>query len=124
MAKEINSNKLILIPKIEKYIEYMISIIIKLPRTEKFNIGNEYKTSMYEMLENVLYISKLNDRVKCLEILNKIDAKLNVQRILLRIMYKNRWIDRKRFNIVIEQIYEIGKIIGGLIKYYAKDNKK
>ena len=36
-------NKLQLIPKIEKYIEYILQIILKLPRTEKFSIGNEYK---------------------------------------------------------------------------------
>ena len=41
--------KLVLIPKAEKYIEYIIELIIKLPRTEKFSIGNEYKESMYKM---------------------------------------------------------------------------
>ena len=46
----IEENKLQLIPKSEKYIEYILQIIIKLPRTEKFNIGNEYKQSMYKML--------------------------------------------------------------------------
>ena len=33
-------------------------------------------------------------------------------------------IDEKRFKVAMEQIYEIGKILGGLIKYYAKDSKK
>ena len=69
-----NQNKLQLIPKIERYIEYMLQVIIKLPRTEKFSIGTEYKTSMYKMLENTMYISKLNNKLQCLEIINKIDA--------------------------------------------------
>ena len=51
--------ELILIPKYEKYMEYMIQVILKMPRTEKFNIGNEFKMIMYKMLENILYISKL-----------------------------------------------------------------
>jgi len=119
-----NKDELILIPKFEKYMQYMIEVIIKMPRTEKFNIGNEFKTIMYKMLENILYISKLSDKRECLEIINKIDAGLNTQRIFLRIMCKNKWIDNKKFNIVMEQIYEMGKIIGGLIKYYAKDLKK
>ena len=123
MNKE-TENKLVLIPKMERYIEYMINLIIKLPRTEKFSIGTEYKTSMYKMLENILYISKINDKKQCLEIVNKIDSELNTQRIFLRIICKNKWIDNKKFNIVMEQIYEMGKIIGGLIKYYAKDIKK
>jgi len=33
-------NKLILIPKTEKYIEYILQVILKLPRTEKFSIRN------------------------------------------------------------------------------------
>ncbi len=49
---------------------------------------------------------------------------LNTQRIYLRIMKKNRWIDEHKFKIAMEQIYEIGKILGGIIKYYAKNNSK
>ena len=123
MVKD-KENKLILIPKRERYIEYMLNVIIKLPRTEKFSIGNEYKTSMYKMLKNILYISKISDKPKCLQIVNSIDAELNVQRIFLRIMQKNRWIDNKKFDVSMQMIYEMGKIIGGLVKYYAKNSKE
>ena len=115
--------ELMLIPKSEKYIQYMIETIMKLPRTEKYSIGNEYKKSMYKMLENILILSKISDTER-LNYINKIDAQLNAQRILLRIMYKNKWIDQKKFNYIIEMIYELGKIIGGLLKYYGKNNKK
>lgn len=56
--------------------------------------------------------------------LNKIDVRLNCQRIYLRIMVKNKWIDEKKFQIAISKITEIGRILGGLIKYYAKNNKE
>lgn len=118
---------LILIPKIEKYIKYMLNVILKLPRTEKFNIGNEYKVSMYTMLSDAIYINKIgnNTEIKSkLEYLNKIDAELVLERIYLRLMFENKWIDEKKFKVAIELIYEIGKILGGLIKYYAKNNKK
>lgn len=118
---------LILIPKIEKYIKYMLNIILKLPRTEKFNIGNEYKVSMYTMLSNAIYINKIGNNAEIkskLEYLNKIDAELVLERIYLRLMFENKWIDEKKFKVAIELIYEIGKILGGLIKYYAKNNKK
>ena len=121
MNKKLEENKLILIPKSEKYIEYMLNVILKIPRTEKFNIGNEYKTSMYRMLTNAIYINKVGNRI---EYLNKIDAELVLERIYLRIMLKNRWIDEKKFKVAIDLIFEIGKIVGGLIKYYAKNNKK
>ena len=69
-------NKLLLIPKTERYIQYMVEIITKIPRTEKFNIGTEYKQSMYNMLRKILYLSKI-DNYKIIEILNEIDAELN-----------------------------------------------
>lgn len=122
--KNLENKQLILIPKIEDYIEYVLNIITKLPRTEKFSIGNEYKKSMYEILENSLYITKINkteNKKEILKTLNYIDSKLTCQRIYLRIMKKQKWIDENKFNISINKIYEIGKIVGGLVKYYAKN---
>ena len=69
-----NKEELMLIPKYEKYMQYMIETIIKMPRTEKFNIGNEFKTIMYKMLENILYINKIENS-KRLYYLNLIDNK-------------------------------------------------
>lgn len=115
--------ELILIPKYEKYMEYMLQVILKMPRTEKFNIGNEFKLVMYKMLENILYISKL-EISKRLYYLNLIDAELNTQRVMIRIMTKNKWIDEKKYKVSMEMLYEIGKILGGLIKVYAKNYKK
>ena len=157
VSKQEEENKLALIPKSEKYIEYMLDIMIKLPRTEKFSIGTEYKQSMYKMLEEIMLLNKVKNKYKpkdikklkiekledhevdiaenieeqkqynqyrqeILHILNTIDSRLNTQRIYLRIMKKYRWIDEKKFRVAMELIYEIGKILGGLIKYYAKNN--
>ena len=116
-------NELILIPKYEKYMEYMLQVIFKLPRTEKFNIGNEFKNVMYKMLENILYLNKI-EISKRLYYLNLIDAELNTQRTMIRIMFKSHWIDEKKYKVSLELLYEIGKIVGGLIKFYAKNNKK
>lgn len=61
---------------------------------------------------------------KRLYYLNLIDAELGTQRVMLRIMQKNKWMDEKKFRVSMEMLYEIGKILGGLIKQYAKNNKK
>lgn len=113
-----------LVPKYISYIEYMIVLLQYLPRVEKFNIGNEYKKIMYETFENIMYLDKVESRSR-LYYLNKIDAGLNIQRAYLRIMAEYKWISLEKFNIVmIEKLGEIGKIVGGLVKYYAKNNKK
>ncbi len=118
-----NKQELILIPKYERYMQYMIEIILKMPRTEKFNIGNEFKNIMYKTLENIMLISKI-DINKRLHYINEIDARLNTQRILIRIIFKNRWIDEKKYKVSMELLYEIGKILGGLLKAYGKMDKK
>jgi len=126
--KQTEGNSLILIPKMEKYVEYVLCMLLKIPRTEKYSIGNEYKLSMYKMLENTMFLNKISIRSQevkqkqytmvnkemYLEHLNKIDTLLNCQRIYLRIMDKNHWIDQKKFYISMEYTYEIGKILGGL----------
>ena len=124
--KKEKENKLLLIPKTEQYMEYVLQMLLKLPRTEKFSIGNEYKTSIYQMIYYIMFLNKIDkkDKKEILHILNQIDALLNTQRIYLRILKNNRWIDEKKFKVAIEQIYEIGKILGGLMKYYAKNDSK
>ena len=123
--KQIRSSKLILIPKYEKYMEYVLEIILlKLPRTEKYSIGTEYKNLMYDTYKNIMYLNKAEEKKK-IYYLNIIDCNLNIQRTLIRIMYKYRWIDEKKFEVIMQQhLYEIGSILGGLIKYYAKNNEK
>lgn len=116
---KINSG-LKLIPIYEKYMEYMIDIIVKLPRTEKFCIGTEFKSIMYDTYVNIMYLQYLEQKSK-MYYLNKIDANLNIQRTFLRIMVKNNWISNEKFKKIINiYIMEIGKIIGGLLKYYGK----
>lgn len=116
-----SENELKLIPIYENYMEYMIQTLIKLPRTEKFSIGTEFKSVMYDTFKNIMFIEKATQKER-IYYLNKIDVGLNIQRALLRIMKKNKWIDTKRFDYVMNTlIREIGAILGGLIKYYAKN---
>ena len=97
------NNILSLIPKAEKYIQYIIEMIIKIPRTEKYSIGTEYKLSIYRMLTNIVGLSK-TEKSKKINCLNIVDTELNLQRIYLRIMYKNGWINDKKLNTCMEQI--------------------
>lgn len=125
MVQDKKTQELMLIPKYEKYMEYMLEVILfRLPRTEKYSMGTEYKTVMYETFREIMYVEKILKKER-LYYLNKIDAGLNVQRALLRIMKKYKWIDEKRFDYVMNTlIKEIGAILGGLIKFYAQNNQK
>lgn len=116
-------NELVLIPKFKTYMKYMLRVLLRLPRTEKYSIGTEYKQSMYQTIEDIMLLSKIEKEEK-LQYINRIDARLNTQRIFLRIMQEERWIDDKKFEQSMLLIGEIGKIVGGLLKFYGKNIKK
>ena len=108
VSKQEQENKLVLIPKTEKYVEYMLDIMIKLPRTEKFSIGTEYKQSMYKIINKIMLLNKIKNlnkqyensyKIETIKILNEIDAELDTQRMYLRIMDKYKWIDKKKMCI-------------------------
>ena len=112
-----DNNILYLLPKYEKYMEYMIdNVVSRLPRIEKFNLGNEIKTSMFESVKYILILSKVEMRQR-LGYLNMLDANVCVQRIYVRIMYKRRYLDNRKYMYIMEMLAEIGKMIGGYIKW-------
>lgn len=121
--KQMENRSLTIIPKAERYIQYMLDLILKLPRTEKFSIGTELKTSLYEMMSNIIYLSKVSMENR-FDYTIKIDVLVQIQRIYLRIMKNNKWIDEKKFKVSLDLLSEIGKINGGLIKFYGKNYKK
>ncbi len=89
----------------------------------KVGIPVKYMMKYIDELEKILYISKV-EKNKRIYYLNIIDTKLNCQRIFLRIMQKQRWIDEKKYKVAFEYLLEIGKIVGGLIKTYGKNIEK
>ena len=109
-----SSHELILIPKIEDFCYYTFQILIKIPRVDKFNIGNELKTACLEMLKWAYFVN--NDRRNTLSYLNRIDALKSYSKSLIRILYKNKSIPDNNYKTGILKLDEIGKIIGGLIK--------
>ncbi|MDD2628260.1 MAG: four helix bundle protein [Clostridia bacterium] len=119
--KDSKDLQLKLIPKIEQFVEHMYLVILKLPRTEKFNIGQDFKSVMHRCLEHIIYLSLCNDRKEKLYYCSLIDSEFKIQRIYIRIMYKQRYINEKKYLYCISLLDELGKMLGGYIKY-AKNN--
>lgn len=112
------TSTLVILSKYERYMEYMFLVISKLPRVEKFNLGQEYKSNMYKTLESIILLNKLGGSK--LELLNRLDADIVFQRLLTRLMYKGRYIDEKKYMYIIDSLEEIGKMLGGYIKSEKK----
>lgn len=112
---------LYMLPKVERHIQYVLGVVLKLPRTEKFNIGQEMKLVAYDTLKNILYLSKVNvkDRIS---IANVIDANISYEKSLIRIMYKSRYIDNKKYMYMMDELIILGNMLGAYIKYLNNTN--
>lgn len=108
-------NILQLIPKYENYVEYEMQVYIKLPKIAKFNIGNRYIENVLLTLKDIYLIQKVRLE-KRIDIVNEIDAFFSFQRSLLRVMYKLKYIDERKFNVSMRYLSEVGLILGGYIK--------
>lgn len=107
---------LYMLPKIERHIEYVLGVVLKLPRIEKFNIGQEMKLVVYDTLKEILYLSKIDIKSR-LSIANKIDANISYEKALIRIMYKQRYIDNKKYMYMMDELIILGNMLGAYIKY-------
>ena len=116
-----DKNILTLVPKFESFFEYMYPVLDKLPRVEKFNIGNDFKNVMYSMFKNIMYLVKVENYEKK-KFCSYIDADINIIRSYIRIMYKLRYINERKYLYVVSLIDEIGKILGGYIKFLRCNN--
>ena len=107
---------LYMLPKIERHIEYVLGVVLKLPRTEKFNIGQEMKLVVYDTLKNILLLSKISVSSR-LSVANVIDANICYEKALVRIMYKFRYIDNKKYMYMMDELIALGNMLGAYIKY-------
>jgi len=112
---------LYMLPKMERHIEYILGVILKLPRTEKFNIGQEMKLVVYDTLKNILLLSKIS-MLSRISIANVIDANISYEKALIRIMYKFRYIDNKKYMYMIDELIALGNMLGAYIKYLNNSN--
>ncbi len=107
---------LYMLPKMEKHIEYVLGVVLKLPRTEKFNIGQEMKQVVYDTLKNILLLSKISVSSR-ISVANVIDANIAYEKALIRIMYKHRYIDNKKYMYMMDELIALGNMLGAYIKY-------
>lgn len=123
--KQETKSKLFLIPKMENYIDYMLDFLHRMPRETKY-ISDNFGKSMFNAL-NKIYILNSGILEKRISLVQEIDMELNFERSCLRIIKKKGDIENKKCDVALEKTNEIGKIIGGLNKYYyesiSEENK-
>lgn len=78
-------------------------------------MGQKSENLILEILE-LLFLANSKQKQSRLLILNKINVKLKILKILIRLCYDSRAINQNKYIILQEKILEIGRMLGGWIK--------
>ena len=106
-------NELPIIQKLYDLIAWYIPHINKMPRDQKFILGDRLQNSLYDLLEDLIMARYDKDRIA---ILRRANAKLDIVRFLTRLIRDFELLNQRRYEFVSEKVQEIGQHLGSWIK--------
>lgn len=86
-----------------------------IPKQEKYTLWQKSESLLIEVLEGILSAS-YKQKFEKTPTLEKTSLKLNVLRILIRLMKDTKAIDNKKYCLLEEAVDEIGRMLGGWLK--------
>lgn len=103
------------ITKTFDFIVYLIPVLEKFPRSQKYLVTDKLEMGAIKVLENLItayYAEKKNKP----ELLRATNVELEKMRYMVRICHTLKYIDHHRYGVMSEKINEIGKMVGGWLK--------
>ena len=86
------------------------------PKKERYTLGEKIENSLLDLIEGAALASQLPKSLKEAHLL-KLNAKVELLKILIRLAYEIKVIDDKKYLRIQESLQEIGRMLGGWIKY-------
>lgn len=100
--------------KLEDFTFWFLPIIDKFPKKEKWALCTQIKNSIYQLMRCAVKIQKSRDKT---EHMLEFDIDLEVLKYLVRQAHTNGHINNRKLMLTTEKLVEIGKILGGLMKW-------
>ncbi len=100
--------------KWEDMIAYLYVLLRHIPKTERFTLGTELRQSAWR---GIRLIVKANAVQRKMPILGELDTEIKVLLALVRTAHKMRILSDKQYGIMSGHLVELGKMLGGWMKY-------
>ncbi len=110
-----NVEDLIIYKQFLELIYYMENICEKYPKSEKNSLVSTIKNVTYESLKDVIKAFKVYEKDNKLKYLNDLDSNLKFLKVLIRISYRKKYINKKNYEAWSRKIANIGNLLGGWI---------
>ena len=104
-----------IIAKTHDFLRYMIPQLEKLPRNQKFLLGDRIENHILDLLE--LFIEAFySTRSQKAELLRSANLKLEMLRHLVRLCFEMKYFNVHKYEVISKSINEIGAMNGGWLK--------
>ena len=108
--------------KAEIFLERDVYPLLKnFPVAEKFSLNQEIKQSCYKLIRATVMANNLTVVKKRLEWLDEADAEKTLLLVLFGIAKNQKYITQKKLFELQGRLNEIGRMIGGLQKYFINN---
>lgn len=100
--------------KWEDMAQYVYIALRHIPKSERFTLGVEMRSGIWR---GVRLIVRANAARNKLTMLYEIDSEIKVLLALARVAHSLGVLPHRKYEIVSEKLVELGKMLGGWIKY-------
>ena len=104
-----------IIQNVTDFYKELYLTIEKMPKKDKYTLGEKLENSTLNLLE-LLLAASFTERERKVNLLNQAAAKLDLLKILVRLAENLQAISTKKYLYLEEILQEIGRMLGGWIK--------
>lgn len=94
------------------------------PASEKFSLCQEIKQSCFKLIRAAVMANNLTNVRKRLEWLDEADAEKTLLLVLFGVAKTQKYVTQKKLFELQGRLDEIGRIIGGLQKYFINNGQQ
>ena len=103
--------------KMYEFLLWLYPAVKKFPKSEKYVLGERIEKTALNVMEGIIASNCEFDKT---ETLKKTNVELEKLRIFIRLAKDQKLLNFKKYELASKMINEIGKMLGGLIKKFAK----
>lgn len=106
---------------VEKFYASLYNEFRNLPKKDRFTIGQKSETLTLDFL-TILFRAQGKRKKKRVEELYEADTTLKILKTVIRLAFEVRVIEEGKYIRLDKTLVEIGRMLGGWIKYTANEN--
>lgn len=101
-----------------EFVEWLFPHTEKFPRRARFTLALRIENYALDIIEDLVEARYSKEKI---EILKRINLRLEKLRILLRLAHGFRYLSTKSYEFAVKNLNEVGRMIGGWIKSQNKN---